>query len=313
MPIYEDRNYANAALGTEHFTDIESRGRAREARDKKLTLDGAMQSLLEVTGLQDNEFLLQFYSSKCSELGGETYPFERDKLRAYTALMGLCMRNFLNVDLPIPDRLRNRVLEDTYSLGGEIAPWQDYCLDLSKANQGYSDYINKWVDLKSGRKDYEYNDYTNEKEPVYLESGYSLRLELGQEFSKLFLDRLKELLSPNPKASTLQILQRNVNLKDFIAEANRYPGELSSIMHLELKDKCEKLQGNDALSKLCASSIMGALYGHDFDIALFDEKVIQILWTQLVDLQKTNEQREQVELIRREISGEVYSGIQEVS
>jgi len=39
--------------------------------------------------------------------------------------------------------------------------------------------------------------------------------------------------------------------------------------------------------------------------------VIQILWTQLADMQKTDEQRQMVKLIRREISGEVYSGIVE--
>ena len=80
-------------------------------------------------------------------------------------------------------------------------------------------------------------------------------------------------------------------------------------MHVELKDECEKLKGSDELSKLCATSIMGALYGHDFDMDAFDEKVIQILWQELVDSQKTDFQKDMVELIRRQISGEVYEGI----
>ncbi len=311
MPQYEDMEMANALLGNDHFRTIEAKSRAREARDKQLSLDKAMQSLLSVTGLESNEFLFQFYQKKFTELGGGNYEFEQDKLKAYTALMGLCMSKFLNVDLPIPERLRHSLLENTYSLGGEIAPWKDYYFDLSGAEKEYSDFIGKWNDSKSGRKDYQYNSYTGKKEEIYFDPDYSLRLELGQEFSKLFLDRLKELLSLDKKASTLQILKRNVDLKDFVSEANSYPGELSSIMHVELKDECEKLKGDDPLSKLCASSIMGALYGSNFDIDVFQDQVVQILWQELVDSQKSDSQKDMVEIIRRQISGEVYEGILE--
>jgi len=311
MPIYESRRMANAALGTEHFQGVEARSRAREERDKKLSLDRAIASLIEVSGLSGNEFLFECYPKKISELGRESYNLEVDKLKVYVSLMGLVMPGFLNIDLPIPERLQNPFLENTYSLGGEIAPWKDYYFDLSGVDKEYAEYVTKWVDQQSGRKDYQYNSYTGKKESVYLDPGYSLRLELGQEFSKLFLDRLKELQSLDKKASTLQILKRNLDLKDLVAESKRYPAELSSIMHVELKDECEKLKGSDPLSKLCGSSILDSLYGFQFDIQKFEDQVIQILWQELVDSQKSDSQKDMVEIIRRQISGEVYPGITE--
>lgn len=308
---YDTRVMANAALGTEHFLTMDGRGRARAERDKKLSLEKAMDSLFKVSGLSDNEFLFEFYQKKFALLGAEPVALERDKLKKLCALMELVMPRFLNMDLPLPERLRHPSLENVYSLGGEISPWRDYFTDLSTANKEYSIYVNKWVDLKSGRKDYQYNAYTREKEDIYFDPEYSLRMDIGREFSKLFLDRLKELLSVDKKASTLQILKRNLDLKDLLCEANRYSGELSEIMHIELKSECEKLEGSDPLSKLCATSMMDALYSHDFDIHAFEAEVVQILWQELVDLQKNDEGREQVQLIKRAISGEIYAGIHE--
>ncbi len=52
-------------------------------------------------------------------------------------------------------------------------------------------------------------------------------------------------------------------------------------------------------------------HGFQFDIQKFEDQVIQILWQELVDSQKSDEQRQMVEIIRRQISGEVYPGITE--
>lgn len=306
-----DRHMANALLNRSHYNEITAQGRIYEERVKKLSLDQAMNSFTEISGLSRCEFLFSFYQSEFVKLGTGDFPFEVDKLKRYTGLMGLCIRHFLDVDLPVPKRLLNPNLENTYSLGGEISPWSDYLLALRDADKEYSSYVEKWVDQQSGRKDYQLNSYTGKHEEIYFDPDFSLRLELGREFSGLFLDRLKSLLSLDKKASTSQILKRNLDLKDLIVEADQYSVELSSIMHEELKDKMAELEGTDPLSKLCVSSIMGSLYGQDFDIDAFEQQVIDILWTELVDLQKTDEQREQVQLVKRQISGEVYEGIVE--
>jgi len=313
MTFYQSRSRAEAMVGGREISwhNKEITARARVERDKKLSHDKAMKALFQVSGLESNELLFEFYQLKFTELGSGTFQFELDKLKSYCGLMGLCMARFLNVDLPIPERLRHSLLESTYSLGGEIVPWKDYYFDLSKAERQYSDYVTKWVDLKVGRKNYQYNEFTHKKEEIFFDESYRSRLDLAKEFTKLFLDRLKELLGLDKKSSTLEILQRNVNLKDLVAEASRYPGELSSIMHIELKDDCEKLQGDDPLSKLAASSIMGVLYDSDFDIDAFEAQVVQILWQELVAMQKSDSQKELVEIIRRQISGEVYEGIVE--
>lgn len=312
MPTYESAKMANAAVGYEHFALANATGLARSERMKRISNMKALGDLTCQTGLDKNESLFTWYQKTFSFLGAQSYDFESTKLKSYIGLMGLCMESLFSVKLPIPQAWYDYRLENYYTLT-EVSPWAEAYVELSRHEKKFSAYVRDWINLKSGRKDYEYNNFTGKKEDIYFEEEYSLRLELGQEYATLFFARLKELLSLDKKASTLQILQRNVSLKNLVAEANSYSSELSSIMHIELKDECEKLKGNDSLSKLCATSIMGALYGHDFDIDTFQERVVQILWQELVDLQKSDEQKQMVEIIRRQISGELYQGMQEVN
>ena len=310
--FYEDRNYANALLNDDqHFQDIEARALAQEKRDKQISNDRAMADVMKIGGLSNSELLFEFYQKRFTSIGNEPVPFEQDRLKKLTGLLGLVIDRFLILKLPVPEKWQTRLLADYYTLS-DVKPWADFYSELAKTNDEYSRYTETWVDLKVGRKDYQRNVYSGKKEEIYFNPDYELRLKLGQEYATLFLDRLKELLGLDKKSSVLQVLQRNVNLKDLVAECNRYPAELSSIMHAELKDECEKLKGDDPLSKLCADSITGALYSSDFDIDQFQNSVIQILWQELVDSQKTDSQKDMVEIIRRQISGEVYSGIQEV-
>jgi len=312
MPTYETAKMADAAIGYDHFTMQHAKGLAMAERMKKISNTKALGDLLSETGLDENELLFPWYQKTFSFLGAQNYDFEESKLKAYIGLMGLCMERLFSVKLPIPQAWFDYRLENYYTLA-DVSPWAEAHIELSRHEKEFSVYVRDWINLKSGRKDHVCNSFTGEKEDIYFEEEYSLRLELGQEFSKLFSAKLKSLLSLDKKASILQILQRNISLKDLVIEANSYSSELSSIMHVELKDEFEKLQGNDPLSKLCVTSTMGALYGHDFNLDAFQEQVIQILWTELITLQKTDSQRDMVELIRLQISGEVYSGIQEVS
>ena len=128
----------------------------------------------------------------------------------------------------------------------------------------------------------------------------------------MFLDKLKSLLSLKKGATITETLTRNLNLVDLIGDASRYTWQLKSILQIQLKDELEELKGTDSLSKLCSDSLTGVLSTDgDFDIEAFEGQVIEILWTELINMQKTDEQKEQVQLIKRTISSEIYEGITE--
>jgi hypothetical protein len=312
MPIYEDRNYANALLNdNQHFQDVEARARAQENRDKQISNDKAMLSVVEVSGLSNSEFLNEFKQKRFTSIGNEPAPFEADRLKRFVALLGLCMDRFLIVKLPVPAKWQNRFLPNYYTLS-DVEPWKSAYSELSRVNDEYSRYIETWFDLERGFKNYQRNVYSGKKEEIYFNPDFKLRLDLGQEFAKLFLDKFKELLSLKKSATTTEVLKRNLDLTDLLYDASRYTWQLKSILQVELKDELEKVKGTDSLSKLCADSVTGVLSTvADFDSEAFENQIVEILWQELLDLQKSPEQKEQVELIKRAISSEVYEGIRE--
>ena len=310
MPRYESRSMADAMLNSdEHFRTVEARARAQEKRDTQISNTKAMADLMEISGLSNSELLFEFYQHRFASIGAEPVPFEQDRLKKLTGLLGLVIDRFLIVKMPVPAKWQIYLLENTYSLS-DVSPWKGSYTELSRVNDEYGHYVETWFDLKRGFKDYQRNVYSGEKEEIYFDPDFKLRLDLGQEFSKLFLDRLKELLSLKKSATTTEVLKRNLDLVNLLYDASRYTWQLKSILQIELKDELEKQKGSDALSKLCADSVTGVLSTDtDFDSEAFEKRIIEILWEELVAMQQTDSQKEHVQLIKRALSSEIYEGI----
>ena len=309
--FYEDREIAEGIIGrtVDDWHNINARGRALTERDQKLDNERAMNTLMKISGLKDSELLFQFYQSKFVELGSGENLFEYDKLSRYTALLCLCISRPFLTKLPIPRKWEHSLLENYYTLD-EVKPWVDYHLKLSKADEEYDKYLRSWIGIKTGEKTHMPNNFSGELEPVFLSPEYSLRLDLALQFSIVLLKKLKDLLSLK-KTDITSTLRRNLDLTDLLYDISRYEGSMLEVIRIELKDELDSLKGDDALSELCVSIITEKMKTGTFDRADFEAQLIAILWDQLLAGQKTDEGREQVELIRRAISGEIYSGISE--
>ena len=55
----------------------------------RISFKKAMHIWTQVSGLEDNKTLFEWFKRKFTELGNANYAFEEDKLKAYTALLGL--------------------------------------------------------------------------------------------------------------------------------------------------------------------------------------------------------------------------------
>jgi hypothetical protein len=311
MPRYESRSQAEAASGGYHdqWHDIEARGRIRERVEKQLDLDKSIKLLYKVTGLTKNNSLYSFFREKLTKLGAETYQYENGKLQAYTGLMGLVMYQFYNVDLPLPKKLRHYSIPEVYSLAGEIYPWNQ--VDVASWNKEYDDYCTDWIRLKEGHKQkYDPQAFAGHNKgaggayfDIYFDKKWSLRLDLAKDFAEVFFKRLQELLKFNlKKASTVEALTRNVELRQLVSECNRYPVSLSGVMFHSLKDRVKELKASDPLTELCVKVILNALYSSEFNLDEFNQEVIEIYWGQLFDLAKDENQKKIIEILKSEIS-----------
>ena len=310
--IYEDRRYAEGAAGgrQEDWHNIHARGRARHEREHKYDNEKAMAILMRVSGLKDSELLFEWYQHKFVELGAVEHEFEAGKLKTYTALLSLVVDRPFMTKLPIPNSWEHPLLESYYHLD-DVRPWVTYHAELSRVDKEYDNYLRSWVGIKSGKKTHVPNSFSGKPEPVYLDPDFSLRLDLAVEFSAILLAKLKELLGLK-KAGITETLRRNLDLADLLYDVSRYQGSMNEVLAIELKGELDSLKGDDPLSELCVKTITEVLKSGTFDRDDFEVQLIGLLWDQLLALQKTDEQREQVKLIRRAISGELYQGIEEV-
>ena len=312
MPIYDNIRHAEGAVGgtVEDWHNIDARGRARHEREHRFDNQKAMTILMRVSGLKDSELLFEWYQHKFVELGSVEGLFEVDKLKSYVALLALVIDRPFSVKLPIKNSWEHPLLESHYCLD-DVRPWTTYRAELSRADKQYNDYLSSWVKIKTGKKTHVTNDFTDKKEPVYLDLDFSLRLALAVEFSAVLLAKLKELLSLK-KPGITEILRRNLDLADLLYDVSRYQGAMLEVLAIELKGELDTLKGDDDLSELCVSTITEVLKFGTFDRPDFKEQLVSLLWKQLLDMQKTDESKEQVKLIMRAIRGEIYPGMPEV-
>lgn len=311
MPTYESRAMADSFLNPQHrYSQINARVKATESLERKLSTDRALLALAEATGLVECEFLHQFHMAKFTEISGQDYNLEADKLKALSALLGLVISRFHYIELDVPIKLQRPLCDDTYCLSLNVYPWKT--VDVSTWDKEFSHYVETWVDQQTGRRVDQFDPYSGKREPLYFDEAYRLRLDIAKEFSSVFLDHLKELLALKKSATITETLKRNLDLTDLLHEASRYTWALKSVMSIELKDDFDKIKGTDALSTLCVNSVSSVLSTEaEFDDESFQNAVIEILWDELMSLQKSDEQKSQVELIKRAMSKEIYSGITE--
>jgi len=250
----------------------------------QITPKRALADLEEHYDLQDMPLLYKWYREKFEGLAAERHPFDEDRLRNLTALLGLTCPLFWGESLPIPEKVLQGTSLDpngrfgTYQYTG-LGEW------VGVDAGGWDDKFSKYCDQM--RKDGDV-DFSLEE--------FSLRYELGQEFCTHFHETLEPLLKTNPQESVTEIAERHASLRKLVSEADQYPQDLKGF----LVDKIKVLKPKEDFSKLCLGFLVKFLDG--YEVEDFENQIINFYWQELEGVLKDEEQRKLVGILKLEVT-----------
>jgi len=254
----------------------------------QISTKAALESLVKESGLDEMDFLYPFYQRKFVDINDMRWSFEEEKLRALVGLIGLCIERFYSIRLPIPRKL----------LGEESFGLRDYTID--QAGPWMYKGVMKW-DEKFSRYGKEMKDAANSDYVPEDVEGFGLREDLKAEFSELFFDHIKKLIS-QPLDQVLEALKRNQVLRKLITEVSGYTFELKSFLADEYPKFKADFAPADAFGRLCLEVLWDLLWAGEFDKEKLRKGALDCYWSELESAVKDIEARKIIDVIRGEVT-----------
>lgn len=252
----------------------------------------ALKDLVKFSGLSENLFLFGCYQQQFSKISSQDYMFPEQKFRALTALWGLYVSRFYNVDFPVSKTIREHVATvghenlppKTYNWGN-LKAFETYSISFSVWDEKFDGYITDVRKLKNGKSD----NLPDEK--------YRMRFNLAGEILKKLKARLTELLKPG---DIVKVAKNNSALREFVFEISRWSDDLKSFIWNRFDELKKELKAKDKFAELILNALGNAVYeGLDFEA--FRREIIKYYWSQLDTLLKDEEQKKIVGIIKLEV------------
>ena len=167
----------------------------------------------------------------------------------------------------------------------------------------YSTNIYKWTDAsyKYSLEAWKYR--TGRFDVDSMPDGEDLQYSLAGKFFKDYLiKRLQEL--SKPMQSSLEVAQRDKELRLLINEISKYPANLSTYISTHFEDLKKVLEAPgkpDAFIKLVLESLEETVVHGNFDIEAFQRRVISYHLNAFDNFVKNDQQKRILQVIRAEI------------